>query len=93
MVNLQITMSIAAGDRAAAAAVYNTYKQRFLQEVPGAASKDLLVREEDVQVAHGFDTAAHAKGYLSSSLFTAEVVKALEPLLQNAPDIRIYEIV
>ncbi|MBZ0155631.1 MAG: hypothetical protein K8I29_05360 [Alphaproteobacteria bacterium] len=93
MVNLQITMRIAAGDRTAAAAVYNKYKQRFLQEVPGAASKELLVREEDVQVAHGFDTVEHAKGYLGSDLFTKEVVKALEPLLQDAPDILLYETV
>ncbi|MFO0753470.1 MAG: hypothetical protein U0411_09125 [Thermodesulfovibrionales bacterium] len=93
MVNLQITMRIAAGDRAAAAAVYNKYKQRFLQEVPGTASKDLLVREEDVQVAHVFDSEEHAKGYLNSDLFTKEVVKALEPLLQDAPDILLYETV
>ena len=91
MAYLQITLKVSNENRAAAAAVYAQYKQQFLDTVPGAASKDLLVRDEDVQVLHGFDTAANAQAYLSSELFTKDVVGGLSPLLQADPEIRIYE--
>ena len=58
---------------------------------PGATSKELLVRDEDVQVLHGFETAADAKAYLASELFTRDVVGGLAPLLSAAPDVRVYE--
>lgn len=63
----------------------------FLDTITGAQSKDLLIREEDVQVLHGFDTVANAEAYLSSELFTKDVVGGLSPLLQADPEIRIYE--
>ncbi|MEV6982131.1 hypothetical protein AB0M95_12840 [Sphaerisporangium sp. NPDC051017] len=44
-----------------------------------------------MQVLHGFATAADAKAYLSSELFTQDVVAALQPYLNGAPDVRIYE--
>jgi hypothetical protein len=64
MAYLEITLQLHAANRAAAAAVYQQYKQPFLDAVPGATSKELLVRDEDVQVLHGFATAADAKAYL-----------------------------
>lgn len=90
MTYLQITLKIAAAQRSAAAGVYERYKPAFLQTIAGARSKELLVREEDVQVLHGFDTPAQASAYLSSALFNADVVGALQPLLDGAPDVRIY---
>jgi len=50
----------------------------------------LLVRAEDVQVLHGFDSADQARAYLASTLFANDVVTALKPLLRGQPDIRIY---
>lgn len=47
---LQITLKIKNENRAAAAAVYGKYKQPFLDEIAGAKSKELLIRDEDVQV-------------------------------------------
>ncbi|MER7500923.1 hypothetical protein AB0L05_04370 [Nonomuraea pusilla] len=91
MAYLQITLDVSAGDRAAAAGVYQRYKQPFLDTVAGAESKELLVRDEDVQVLHGFATAADAQAYLSSELFTQDVVTALRPYLNAAPDVRVYE--
>ncbi|MFI2102220.1 hypothetical protein ACH436_02950 [Isoptericola sp. NPDC019693] len=91
MAYLEITLSVDAADRPAAAGVYQQYKQPFLDTVTGATSKELLVRDEDVQVLHGFDTTAHARAYLSSELFTQDVVGGLSPLLQADPEIRIYE--
>jgi hypothetical protein len=88
---LQITLKIAPANRPAAAGVYQQYKATFLDTIAGARSKDLLVRDDDVQVLHGFDTAAQANAYLKSSLFTADVVGALRPLLDAAPDIRVYQ--
>jgi len=91
MVYLQITMRIASGNRAGAAGVYGKYKPAFLAQVSGAKSKDLLVRDEDVQVLHGFNSSDNAKAYLQSTLFNNDVVRELKPFLQDNPDIRIYE--
>lgn len=90
MTYLQITMKIAAPNRAAAAQVYERFKSPFLDTVAGARSKELLVRDEDVQVLHGFETADQVHAYLKSRLFTADVVVALEPLLDAPPEVRIY---
>jgi hypothetical protein len=88
---LEITMNVAAADRAKAAAVYAKYKPPFLATIPGAESKDLLLRDEDVQVLHGFASRAAAENYLASRLFGDDVVGELKPYLAADPDIRIYE--
>lgn len=90
MVYLQICLDIAPANRAAAASVYARYRAPFLAEVKGAKSKELLVREEDVQVLHAFDAIEHVDAYLASALFTNDVVSALTPFLQSAPVVRIY---
>jgi hypothetical protein len=90
MVYLQISLNIAVKDRPAAAAIYNEFKTPFLAQSTGALSKDLLLRDEDVQVLHGFDSVENAKAYLGSALFTQDVVTALKPLLQSPPDVRVY---
>lgn len=94
MFYLGITLNIPPANRLAAVAVYNKYRSDFLGgRVPGALSKQLLVRPEDVLVLHGFVTAEEAKDYLASNFFTTDVVGELEPLLAGDPDIRIYEAV
>ena len=90
MTYLEITLKVAPSNRAAAAAVYERYKAPFLETVAGARSKDLLVRDEDVQVLHRFDTPEHASAYLRTPLFSADIVGALTPLLDAPPEIRIY---
>lgn len=92
MVYLQITLTIATANRAAAAEIYRKYKAPFLDTIAGAQSKELLVREEDVQVLHGFDSLESANAYLLSAMFYADVVDALKPLLDAAPDVRIYQV-
>ena len=87
---LQITLKIAEENRPAAAKVYRDYRDTFLKGIPGARSKELLIRKDDVQVLHGFDTVEHAGAYLESALFTNDVVGALAPLLAAAPEVRIY---
>ncbi|GEM_PF-94535 len=89
---LQITLNISEQNRAAAAAVYQKYKTPFLSTIDGAVSKELLVRQEDVQVLHGFKTAQQAEAYLDSRLFITDVVEALKPYLNSAPDVRIYTV-
>jgi len=91
MIYMQINLQIAPQNRPAAAGVYSRYRAPFLERVPGAQSKVLLVRDEDVQVLHGFDTRAQADAYLKSRLFTEDVVSALRPLLDAPPEIRIYD--
>jgi hypothetical protein len=92
MVYLQITLKIAQRNRGAALGVYQKYKAPFLNSITGAKSKELLARDEDVQVLHGFDNSQNANAYLASELFTADVVGGLKPLLDTAPDVRIYEV-
>ena len=89
---LEAIMTINPENRAAAAKVYSTYRQPFLDEIEGALTKELLIRDEDVQVIHGFDSVEHAKAYLESSLFTQKVAPALQKTWAADPDIRIYEI-
>lgn len=91
MAKLEITLVVSPPNRAEAAAVYSKYRAVFLETVAGATSKDLLVREEDVQVLHGFDTVASATAYLGSDLFMKDVVGELAPLLDAEPDVRIYD--
>ncbi|MDQ7995247.1 MAG: hypothetical protein AAGC76_05270 [Luteibacter sp.] len=90
MAYLQITLKINEPNRPAAAKVYQQYKAPFLSTIPGAQSKDLLIRNEDVQVLHGFDTVEQAHAYLGSPLFNDDVVTALKPLLTAEPDVRVY---
>jgi hypothetical protein len=91
MAMLEITLKVAGENRAAAAGVYARYKQPFLDQVSGAKYKTLLVRDEDVQVVHGFASVADATAYLSSDLFTLDVVRELGPLLDAEPDVRVYD--
>jgi hypothetical protein len=43
-------------------------------------------------VLHGFTTVAQAQAYLSSPLFTQDVVAGLKPYLNSAPDVRIFDV-
>jgi len=88
---LEITMKVPDANRPRAGAIYAKYKPPFLSTVPGAESKDLLVRDEDVQVIHSFDSRASAEKYLASRMFGIDVVSELTPLLAADPEIRIYE--
>ena len=89
---LEAIMTIDPENRAAAAEVYTTYRQPFLDTIEGALTKELLVRDEDVQVIHGFDSMEHARAYLESELFTTKVAPGLKPTWAAEPDIRFYEV-
>lgn len=89
---LEITMYVSNSNRPAAAGVYNKYKQPFLDEIEGATLKELLIRDEDVQVLHGFKSVEEAQGYLKTDLFNNDVVKELSPLFDKAPEIKIYSV-
>ncbi len=89
---LQVIMTIDPENRAAAAKVYNDYRQPFLDEVAGALTKECLIRDEDVQVIHGFDSMEHARAYLDTPLFKEKVAPGLAPTWAADPDIRFYEV-
>ena len=89
---LEITLDIKSENRENAGGVYAKYKAPFLKQVKGATSKELFLREEDVQVLHGFESEADAKAYLSSELFENDVVRELKPYLASDPEIRIYSV-
>lgn len=89
---LEITMKIDSANRQAAAKVYSDYRIPFLDTIAGALTKNLLVRDEDVQVLHGFDSPEHAAAYLKSQLFNDDVVKGLQPLWSADPEVRIYTV-
>ncbi|MEY8392891.1 hypothetical protein D3Z36_15280 [Lachnospiraceae bacterium] len=88
---LEITMKINPENRPAAAKVYTDFRQPFLDTVKGALTKALLIRDEDVQVIHGFDSMEHAKAYLDTEMFKDDVVAGLRPTWAAEPDIRFYE--
>ena len=87
---LEITLDIKTENRTKAVSIYTKYKEAFLSQVEGANSKDLLVRDEDIQVLHGFDSSFNASSYLTSELFQKDVVSKLSPLLESNPEIRVY---
>lgn len=89
---LEITMFVSNENRPAAAGVYNKFKQPFLDGIKGATSKELLVRTEDVQVLHGFESTEDANAYLKTELFNNDVVTGLAPLFDKDPEIKVYEI-
>ncbi len=89
---LQITLTVKNENRAAAAAVYEKYKQPFLNKIDGAKSKELLIRDEDVQVLHGFDSEENARAYLTTEIFSNDVVGELQSLLEADPEVRIYSV-
>jgi hypothetical protein len=88
---LEITIKVSDANRPKAGAVYAKYRPPFLETVPGAQSKDLLVRDEDVQVIHTFESRDFAERYLASKLFGIDIVSELTPLLAAEPEIRVYE--
>ena len=89
---LQITLKVKNENRGAAAAVYSKYKQPFLDKIAGAKSKELLIRDEDVQVLHGFSSEDNARAYLTTDIFSNDVVGELKSLLDADPEIRIYSV-
>lgn len=89
---LEITMKIDETNRPAAAKVYTDYRQPFLDTIEGALTKNLLIREEDVQVLHGFDSVENAQAYLSSAMFQNDVFVGLKPLWNTDPDVKIYSV-
>lgn len=88
---LEITLKISDKNRSAAVGVYTKFKEPFLNTVAGAESKFLLVRDEDVQVLHGFSSVEAAGDYLKSDIFSNDVVGELGPLLDADPEVRIYQ--
>lgn len=91
-VYLEITMFIDETNRPAAAKVYTDYREPFLTQVKGAVSKELLIRNEDVQVLHGFDSVENAEAYLKSELFNNDVFVGLKPLWSANPEVKIYSV-
>lgn len=89
---LEITMKINEENRSAAAKVYNDYRQPFLDTINGALTKELLIREKDIQVLHGFDSIENANAYLESEMFKNDVFVGLKPLWNADPDVKIYSV-
>ena len=89
---VEISLQIGNADRPAFKTIYKKYRTLFMESVAGGKSKELLIRDEDIQVLLGFDTAVNAENYLSSKLFANDVVSELKPLLQANPDVRIYSV-
>ena len=88
---LEITMVIDGANRPAAK-IYNDYREPFLKQIRGALTKELLIRDEDVQVLHGFDSVESAKAYLETDMFKNDVFVGLQPLWSGNPDVKIYSV-
>lgn len=68
------------------------WKSRILCVLSSHWSKELLLREQDVQVLHGFDSVEHAEVYLKSEMFNNDVFVGLKPLWSADPDVKIYSV-
>jgi hypothetical protein len=88
----EVTLNIKSKNRSTATGVYLKYKEPFLTTINGATSKELLIREEDIQVLHGFESESEAKSYLTAKLFENDIVGELKPLLESNPEVRIYSV-
>ncbi len=54
-------------------------------------TKDLLIRDKDVQVIHGFDSKKHVPAYLESNLFNKNnIVTGPKLLREEKPEIHMY---
>lgn len=82
---LEITLKIEDRDRTNAAGVYNQYKAPFLETIKGAITKELLVRTEDVQVLHGFETAEDAQSSLSGGTVQQRRSSSFKALFKGQP--------
>lgn len=80
-------MKIDESNRPAAVKVYTVYRGPFLEQITGALTKNLLVRDEDVQVLHWFDSVENAQAYLESEMFKNDVFVGLQPLWSADPDV------
>jgi len=89
---LEITLDVKSENRESAGGVYVKYKSPFLDGIKGATSKDLLMRADDVQVLHGFESVTDAEAYLTTDIFQNDVVTELKPYLESTPEIRIYSV-
>lgn len=89
---LEITMVIDEEKRPAAVKVYTDYRGPFLEQIEGALTKELLVRDEDVQVLHGFDSVEHASAYLQSQMFNDDAAVGLKPTWSADPKIVVYAV-
>lgn len=89
---LEITMKIELARRPAGVEVFTKYREPFLKTIEGALTKDLLIRDEDVQVLHGFASVDAARAYLESPLFHDDVFTGLKDLWTENPDVRIYSV-
>ncbi|MGI6013084.1 MAG: hypothetical protein ACOX7K_02205 [Oscillospiraceae bacterium] len=89
---LEITMKIDHTNRPAAAKIYTDYRNLFLRTIPGALTKNLLIRDADVQVLHGFDSVEHAAAHLNSELFQNDTFVGLNLLWTDDPDMKIYSV-
>lgn len=89
---LEITMKIESSNRKAAGKIYADYRGPFLKTIKGALTKDLLIRDEDVQVLHGFDSIENAATYLTSEMFKNDVFVGLQPLWKVDPEVKIYTV-
>ncbi len=88
---LQIIIKVSDKNRGEAAGVYQKYKAPFLEQIEGAVSKELLIRDEDVVVLNGFTGTPEAEAYLTTDFFQKDIVGELSPLLDADPEIRIYD--
>ena len=89
---LEITMEIKEENREKAAQVFYDYREPFLNTIEGAMTKALLIRNEDVQVLHGFDSIENAKAYLETNLFKNDVATGLSPFWEQEPTVKIYSV-
>lgn len=87
---LSVNMKIDSGKLPEVTRVYTSYWEQFLKTIHGARTKDLVIRNEDVQILHSFNSVEDAVGFLSSEMFQKAVFIDLQPYWNDELNVRIY---
>ena len=87
---LSVNMKIDSSRLPEVTKVYTNYWEKFLRTIHGARTKDLVIRNEDVQILHSFNSVEDAVGFLSSEMFQRAVFIDLQPYWNDELNVRIY---
>lgn len=90
MVYLQITPKIAEANRAAAGGVYQEFKAPFPNTIPGASRRNCWCATRTCRFCMA-STAGRTRTLTCTASCPAGLVGGLEPLLNCAPDLRMYQ--
>lgn len=87
-----MTVDIPTEKRNDATRAYYMSKTTFYNEVDGAISKELLLRDKDMKIVAGFSSLDKANAYLKNELFTKDLFTGMKKYSTSEPDVEVYSV-